>query len=97
MYVNATIVDNILYVLLLFLSIIGLFMVSAGEKIHIPIIDSVPTIIFVGVFSVVYIDISGIPINAIVDTNKHIHVLDAWIPNEGILIIPIIIIINERT
>ena len=90
-YVIAIIVDNALYIFLLVLFIIGLFSVSAGENKYIPIIDIIPIIIFVVMFSFVYIDNSGNPRKNIVDVIKHIHDLEACIPNEGALIIEYII------
>ena len=90
--VIAVIVDNILCILLFVLFIIGFLCVSAGEYIHIPITDNVPTIILVGVSNVMYVDISGIPTNASVDETRHIHVFEACIPNEFALIIENIIV-----
>lgn len=82
-YVIAIIVDSTLYIVLLFLLIIGLFIVSAGENKYIPIIDIIPIIIFGVMFSFVYIDNSGNPTNDIVDDIRHIHDFDACIPNDG--------------
>ena len=90
-YVIAIVVDNTLYIFLLFLFIIGLFIVSAGENKHIPIIDIVPIIIFVVVFIDVYIESRGNPTNESVDVSKHIHVFDACIPKDGALIMEYII------
>ena len=90
-YVIAIIVDNTLYIFLLVLLIIGLFIVSAGENKHIPIIDIVPIIIFVIKFSFVHIESSGNPMNDSVDVIRHIHDFDACIPNDGALIIEYII------
>ena len=90
-YVVAISVDNILYIFLLVLFTIGLFIVSAGENKHIPIIDIIPIIIFVVIFNVVYIESSGNPIKDIDDVTKHIHDFVACIPNDGALIIEYII------
>ena len=87
MYVVAIIVDNVLYIILLFLFIIGLLCVSAGENRSIPIIDIRPIIIFVIVFSFIFIAISGIPMNDIVDDIRHIQLFFACIPNDGVRII----------
>ncbi len=87
----ANIVDNILYTFLRVLFIIGLFIVSAGENKHIPIIDIAPIIIFIVSVSVVYIESNGNPMNDIVDVIKHIHDFDACIPNDGARIIEYII------
>ena len=76
-YIVAINVDNTLYIVLLFLFIIGLFTVSAGENRHIPKIDIIPIISFAVMFSFVYIDNSGNPTNDIVDVTKHIHDFDA--------------------
>ena len=86
-YVIAINVDNILYVLLLFLFIIGRLCVSAGENNAIPITDIIPTIIFIINGNCVAFIISGRPMNVIDDVSKHIQLFDACNPNDGALII----------
>ena len=87
MYVVAIIVDSVLYIIFLFLFIIGLLCVSAGENSSIPIIDISPIISFIVIFSFVFIAISGIPMNDSVDDIKHIQLFFACIPNDGARII----------
>jgi len=85
-YIIEIIVERILYIFLLFLFTIGLLCVSAGEKIDICIVNIIPIIIFVIILSSIFLIISGIPINIIVDDNKHIQLFVACSPNDGILI-----------
>ena len=76
-YIVAVIVDNTLYIFLLFLFTIGLLCVSAGEKSDIPIIDIRPIIIFAIMFKVIIFIIIGKPMNVSVDDMRHIQLFDA--------------------
>ena len=83
----ATINEIILYVNLLFLLIIGLLYVSAGAFLiinNIPIIPKI-SLIFIGI--TVFIHNIGTKMKINDDDTKHIQLLVACNPNDGILII----------
>lgn len=86
-YIIEIIVDSILYTNLLFLLIIGLFFVSAGEKIAIRIIIGIEIIIFNLSSITKYLHMSGHPINIIVDDIKQTMLFFACNPNDTDLII----------
>ena len=86
-YTHEIIVDIVLYIFLLFSLIIGFLYVSAGEKKLICSVDMNPIDNLKYMFTVIFLINKGIPIKIIVEAMRHIQLLDACIPNEGILII----------
>lgn len=78
-------VEIILYIFLLFLLIIGLFLVSAGLFLYINIIPIIPSIILKLIGMIMLLQRKLEKIKIVVDDTKHIQLLGACIPNDGIL------------
>ena len=83
----AIIVDNILYVLLLFGLTIGLFSVSAGLFLKISNTQIKPTIILNQIGNVNKLHNTGTVIQINIDTTKQIQLFVACKPKDGALII----------